>query len=134
MSKQKEDIIILFFDDKCLLCNRLVQWILKNEKDNKILFCALKSFYAKQIIPEQYQDMDTVILLKNKKFYIYLDAFIQIIPHLKWYWKFLYIISILPAFLRKRIYIWIARNRKKWFGTTDKCLLLNSQWKDRLIG
>ncbi len=125
--------ITLFLDSTCLLCNKTVQWILMNEKDHIIHFCRLNSEFANKTIPEEYKTIDTVILLKNGDFYIYLDAFIQIIPNLKWYCKFLYMLVLLPPLIRKIIYKFIARNRKKWFGETQDCWLPTSQWKNRWV-
>ncbi len=127
------DNVILFFDSACLLCNKSVQWILKNENNPAIKFCSLQSSFASLVIPAEYKNIDTVILLKNQKYYIYLDVLIHIIPYLKWYWKVLYIIVLLPPFFRKKIYQWIAHHRKKWFGTTEECFLLANEWKNRFI-
>lgn len=129
----KSNATILFFDGECLLCNKAVQWILKNEKDNEILFCSLQSNFAKQNIPQELKSIDSVILLKNGQYYTHFDAFIKIIPHLKWQWKFLYLLKIIPRFLRNHLYNFIARNRKKWFGYSDSCWLNNVEYKKRMI-
>ncbi|GIV26570.1 MAG: thiol-disulfide oxidoreductase [Bacteroidia bacterium] len=125
---------ILFFDGECVLCNKTVQWILKNENHKReILFCKLNSNFARSFIPEHLKSIDSVILYKNQHFYIYFDAFIQIVSNLKWYWKFLYILVIIPKFLRKKLYTWIAKNRKIWFGKTDECWIMTNEWKNRCI-
>jgi len=131
--KDRNQLVILFFDGQCVLCNNTVKWILSNEKDHDILFCPLNSIFAMQFIPDSLKNIDSVILYKNNKFYIYFDVVLSIVPHLKWYWKILYVLYLVPTFLRNKIYKWIARNRKKWFGQTDSCFLMNSQWKDRMV-
>lgn len=130
MIEEKE---ILFFDTECLLCNKTVQWILKHEKDNTIYFCSLYSAGAKQFIPDNFKGMDSVIFYKKGNFYIYFDAFIKIIPHLKWYWKFLYLLYLIPPLIRKKFYLWIAANRKKWFGTTEICVLNSLHLNKRML-
>ncbi|GAB4206302.1 MAG: DUF393 domain-containing protein [Bacteroidia bacterium] len=126
--------VILFFDGECVLCNKTVQWILLNESSPVIYFCSLQSDYAKNLIPAEMKNIDSVIVHKDGKFYTHFDAFIQIIPYLKVKWKWLIIIKILPSFLRKRIYNFIARNRKKWFGSTTECWIMQSKWKERMMG
>lgn len=129
----QENPTILFFDGECLLCNKTVQWILKNEKDNAIQFCSLQSKFAQQNTPQELKYVDSVILLKNGQFYTHFDAFIKIIPHLKWQWKWLYLLKIIPQFLRNQFYNFIARNRKKWFGYSDSCWFNNVEFNKRLI-
>ncbi len=125
---------ILFFDGTCVLCNKTVQWLLNNENDKKALFfCLLQSDFSKSFVPEAYKNIDSVILYKDNRFYIYFDAFLKILPNLKWYWKFLYIFQLMPSFLGKIIYKRIANNRKNWFGQTNECWILTSEWKRRVI-
>lgn len=129
MNKQ----IILFFDGECALCNYTIQWILKNEKTQHILFCSLNSEFAKQNIPEELKKTDSVILKKDEQFYTHFDTFIKIIPQLKWYCKIFYLIKLLPNYFRNSLYDFIAKNRKRWFGSVEECWLMKSEWKDRVI-
>ncbi len=125
--------VILFFDDECILCNKTVQWILSNESVPIIHFCRLQSNYAKNFIPKHLKDINSVILFKDNKFYTHLDAFIQLIPHLKQKWKWLIMMKVFPSFLRKGIYSFVARHRKKWFGSTTECWIMHGEWKNRII-
>jgi predicted DCC family thiol-disulfide oxidoreductase YuxK len=128
-----ESKVILFFDGECLFCNMTVQWILKNEKDKILFFSPLQSGFAQELIPPDLKKMDSVILLKNNTFYTHFTAFIEILPYLKWYWKWLYVLKLLPRPLQIKLYNWIARNRKKWFGRTNTCSIKNSNDSKRLI-
>ncbi|MCX7728807.1 MAG: DUF393 domain-containing protein [Bacteroidia bacterium] len=127
-----QDKIILYFDGECVLCNKTVQWILNNEIKPVILFCPLQSEYAHSTIPDNLNEIDSVVLYYNGKHYIYLDAFIQIIPYLKWYWKILYLLLLMPPFCRRKIYNYISKNRKQWFGTTE-CLMNKEKLKERVL-
>lgn len=125
---------ILFFDGECMLCNKTIQWILAHENDHSLMFCRLQSNYAHQLIPKNYQTIDSVLLWKNKKWYTHLDAILQLLPHLKWYWKCLYVFYLIPSVWRKKIYNWIATRRYQWFGPTSQCvLMMKDEWKNRLI-
>lgn len=128
-----ESKVILFFDGECLFCNKTVQWILKNEKDKILFFSPLQSGFAQELIPPDLKKMDSVVLLKNNTFYTHFTAFFEILPYLKWYWRWLYVFKFLPKSLQIKLYNWIARNRKKWFGRTDTCSIENSNDSKRLI-
>ena len=128
-----ESKVILFFDGECLFCNKTVQWILKNEKDKILFFSPLQSGFAQELIPPDLKKMDSVILLKNNTFYTHFTAFFEILPYLKWYWRWLYVFKFLPKSLQIKLYNWIARNRKKWFGRTYTCSIKKSNDSKRLI-
>jgi len=125
--------VILFFDGECLFCNKTVQWILKYEKDKILFFSPLQSNFAQELIPNALKKTDSVILFKNNTFYTHFDAFFEILPYLKWYWKWLYVLKILPKRIQIKLYNWIARNRKKWFGRVDSCIIRNSNDNKRLV-
>lgn len=123
----------MFFDGECALCNKTVQFILRHEKTHDIVFCRLNSNFANNVIPDYLKEVDSVILLKNNKFYTHFDVITEIIPQLKWYCKIFYAIKILPKNFRKKLYNIIASNRKRWFGSVTECWLLQSKWKERLV-
>lgn len=132
MKEQKEDTI-LFFDGECVLCHKTVLWILRNEQVALVNFCRLQSAYAQEFIPNDLRQVDSVMLWKKGSFYLQLDVFIEMVPYLKWYWKWLYILKFVPVFIRRRIYEYVAKHRKAWFGMTSECAIVQSDWKDRLI-
>ena len=41
-----ENDTIVFYDGDCGLCNRVVQFILRNERNQKLVFCALQSEFG----------------------------------------------------------------------------------------
>lgn len=131
--KEQAEKIILFFDGECMLCHKTVLWILRNEQVDLIKFCRLQSVYAQKFIPNDWRQIDSVILWKKGSFYWHLDAFIELVSYLKWYWKWLYILKFMPAFIRRRVYKYVAQHRKMWFGTVPECTIVQSGWKNRLI-
>ncbi|WVE38900.1 DCC1-like thiol-disulfide oxidoreductase family protein, partial [Priestia megaterium] len=47
--------------------------------------------------------------------------------------KFLYALIIIPAPIRDIVYNWIARNRYKWFGKLQHCMLPTPDTKKRFV-
>ena len=41
--------------------------------------------------------------------------------------------DIIPAFIRQPVYRWIARNRYKWFGTKEECMVPSPEIKSRFL-
>lgn len=106
---------ILKFDTTCILCNRTVQFILRHDKEDIFLFGALKS--------GEYEGIDSVVLIHQGQTYFYSTAALKVFELLGGWWKILLIFSIIPVSWRDGLYKLIAKNRGKWFGKTDTCLI-----------
>lgn len=62
------------------------------------------------------------------------DAALRLAGLLAFPWSLLALGKVVPKVARDAVYRWIARNRLRWFGSTDGCALMRSQWKDRFVG
>ncbi|MDX1753025.1 MAG: DUF393 domain-containing protein [Salinimicrobium sediminis] len=117
---------IILFDGVCNLCNRTVQTIIKNDKNDVFRFAPLQSDVARQIINERGIDtanLDTVILIEpGVAYYHKSTAAIEIAKHLKGY-SWMRIFKPLPEGFRDGIYSFIADNRYKWFGKKESCMV-----------
>ncbi len=129
-----EERRIVFYDGDCGLCNRVVQFVIVNENSkSKLCFAALQSEFATEFFTKE------GVIIQFDTFYFYngyqltgkSKACFQLLKHLHWYWKFLYIGRIIPRFLADKLYDVIARNRKKLFA--ESCLVLDVQ-QDRFLG
>jgi predicted DCC family thiol-disulfide oxidoreductase YuxK len=49
-------------------------------------------------------------------------------------WPLLRAASIIPAPVRDVVYDWVARNRYRWFGRTDACMLPPPEVRARFLG
>lgn len=108
--------VILFYDGDCGLCNRSVQFILNHEQNHEIHFAALQSEFAQDFLKTkeiEHIDYSTMILYKNNQLYTKSDAAFQIVSHLKWYWRPLFVLKVFPRGLRNLAYEFIAARRKK---------------------
>lgn len=133
MSANKENYI-LFYDGDCGLCNRSIQFILKNEKSNNISFCKLQSNYTEHFFSkhnETLPDLTTFYFFDHKKIYKKSEAFFKVIPHLKWYYRPLLLCSILPKKVTDFIYDWISKRRKTI--SKEYCFIPTKETKERFI-
>ncbi len=107
---------ILFFDGDCGFCNSMVAFVLKNERDRIICFCALQSDKAFEILSNagiQTIDPETMYFLENGKVFERSDAALHVARHLRWYYRWLGIFRFVPKRWRNTIYDFIAKRRKK---------------------
>ena len=124
MTKGQHKIIL--FDGVCNLCNRSVLTIIKSDKNEVFRFAALQSEVAKVLVTDKKIDSsktDSIILVEEDNFYIKSTAALKIARHLSGGYPLLYGFMIVPKFIRDWVYDIVARNRYKWFGKKDYCMV-----------
>ena len=126
---------LVLFDGVCNYCNATVKFAIRNDKKARLRFAPLQSPLAGELrtrynIPAE---TDSVILIDNGKVYTYSDAALRICKYLDWPAKILHGFIIIPGFIRQPVYKWIARNRYKWFGKKDTCMVPTPNVKGRFL-
>jgi len=117
---------IIFFDGVCNLCNSSVNFIIKRDRKNIFYFASLQSDVAKDILGKNYPSsgtFDTILYLENNKLFTYSTAILRIGKKLPFPYPLFYAFIIVPPFIRNYIYGIISRNRYKWFGKKDQCMI-----------
>lgn len=107
---------IVFYDGDCDLCNFVVQFILKNEREEKLMFCSLQSEFAIEFLKEKGFDatlLNTLYFYNGSRIFRKSSAALQIIRYLKPKWWFILVFWIVPWFIRDIFYDIIASIRKK---------------------
>lgn len=116
--KFKEQNIVIF-DDQCMLCNRIFQFLVKNiRSDHFLYFTGSESDCAKNIFKKFniVFSNNTIYYLHGGKLYNKTYAIRFIIKELKVKWKIiLFPIYIFPVLFTNKVYDIISRNRNKFF-------------------
>jgi predicted DCC family thiol-disulfide oxidoreductase YuxK len=126
---------IILFDGICNLCSNSVRFIIQRDPGREFKFTSLQSEAGKQYI-EQYnihETIDSIVLIKGGKVYLESTAALKIASRLKWPWRIFGILQGVPKPVRDRLYRWIAKNRYKWFGRDESCMLPSKENRDRFI-
>lgn len=128
---------VLLFDGVCNLCNAAVQWVLKRDRRAVFRFAALQSETGQRLLREANlppAQLDTVVLADaDGRIFTRSDAALEIVRRLGGGWRLLYGFKIVPRFLRDAMYNWVARNRFRWFGRREECLLPRPEWRARFV-
>lgn len=132
-----QDKFIILYDGVCNLCNSTIQFVLKNDSKKRFYFASLQSFYAKEELKELNfvsKDFSTILLIENNKVYNRSTAILKIVKRLRGFWPLLfYIFILIPKFIRDIVYKFISKNRYKWFGKQESCLLPDMNQKQRFL-
>lgn len=126
---------IVLFDGVCNLCNGTVQFIIHHDGAGYFQFASLQSIAGARFIKEYglTPNMNSVILIENGSYYEKSDAALRICRKLEGGWKLLAIFSIIPKPIRDFVYDRIAKNRYRWFGKKDSCMLPNTENHNRFL-
>lgn len=127
----------ILFDGVCNLCNSSVQFVLKRDRAAYFKFAALQSGKGQELLQQVgygAKRPDSIVLITPEgKAHTESDAAIRIAARLGAFWPVLQIFLVVPAFLRDAVYRYVARNRYRWFGKTDECMLPRPEWRDRFL-
>ena len=125
---------IIIFDGECNLCSGSVKFIIERDKKNYFKFISIQNPKALKLLNDKIDiSPDSVILLKNDKAYIRSRAALKISARLTWPWKIVSLLRIIPSFLLDPLYKIIAKNRYKFWGKRDQCMIPSPEIKDRFI-
>ena len=136
MLEIKNDIAIVLFDGVCNFCNSSINRIIKHDKKNYFRFAPLQSVIGQELLKKYAIDSsqtDSIILIENNKAYIKSTAILRVTKHLNRLYPLMYSLLIIPPFIRNGVYDLIARNRYKWFGKKEVCMIPTPEIKEKFI-
>ena len=129
---------LILFDGICNLCEASVQYVIKYDKKNVFMFTALQSDAGQQIIQKFNIDTNKVdsILLYTPKNGIdsKSTAALKIANDLGFPQSIMTVLFIIPPFIRNWVYDYIAKNRYKWYGKKESCMIPTSELKSKFLG
>ena len=127
---------VIIFDGVCNFCHSSVNFIIKQDKKKVFHFAALQSEAGQKLL-EEYdlpkKEFESFVLIDDGKFYQKSSAGLKVYGKLPWYWKWTQLFWIVPKFIRDGIYDLIAKNRYKWFGKKEQCMLPTPDVKERFL-
>lgn len=127
---------LVLFDGVCNFCNFWIKFALKRDRKGKLKFGSLQGETAQRLLPQYGIDpsvITSVIFIEDDIAYHESTAALKICRHLSGGWKLLYALIIIPTFIRDGIYKWIAKNRYKWFGKQESCMLPTAEQRARFV-
>jgi predicted DCC family thiol-disulfide oxidoreductase YuxK len=128
---------LVLFDGVCNLCNASVQYIIRHDKRDNFRFATIQSKVGQQIIKDFLIDTtktDSIILYSEKNGICYKStAALIIAKHLGFPNNIMTIFLIVPPFIRNWVYDYIAKNRYKWYGKRDSCMVPTPEIRKKFI-
>ncbi len=120
---------VILFDGVCNLCNSTVRWVIERDKEGRFDFASLQSDVARRELgkvmdPKEIDALpDSIVLLDSDGVHVRSAAALRILRGLGSWFLLLRLGVVLPGPIRDAIYDMVARNRYRWFGRRDTCMI-----------
>lgn len=128
---------LIIFDGVCNLCNSSVKFVIKHDKNNHFMFTALQSETGKNIINHFNIDtlkVDSILLYTpEKRILSKSTAALKVASKLSFPINILSILLIIPPFISNLVYDFVAKNRYKWYGKKEACMIPTPKLRSRFL-
>jgi len=127
---------ILLFDGHCNLCNAWVQYVVKRDSSSTIRFASLQSGAGRRMLEEHKIDenyIESLVFFEEERFSVSSYAVLRTLSYLDGWQKHLIFLSVVPRSLRDIVYRFISKNRYKWFGRREQCMVPTAELSKRFL-
>ena len=126
---------VILFDGVCNLCNAWVRFVIKRDPHARFAFAPLGSDAANELLRERQSTVasDSIILVEKDAIYDQSTAALRIARRLSGAWSLTSAFLVVPRVLRDAVYRLIARNRYRWFGRRDACMVPTPELRARFL-
>ena len=130
----KEPAVVLF-DGVCNLCNGAVQFVIRRDPRERFRLAAQQSEAASALLSQAGSGPlpDSLVLVEEGRIWTRSAAVLRIARGLRWPWPLAYGLIVVPRPLRDWAYARIARNRYRWFGRRDSCMVPIPELQQRFL-
>ncbi len=117
---------IVFFDGVCNFCNGTINVLIDRDKRRRFRYASLQSDIGMEMCRKHdysTEHFESIILQEGDRIYDRSTAVLRIAKGLGGFYCLLYGLIVIPKFFRDTVYMFLSRNRYKWFGKKDNCRL-----------
>ena len=118
---------LILFDGVCVLCSRGCGFVSKRDRRGYFRFVPMQLTEGRPLAEQLGINPDRPVsfaFVANGQAYVKSEAVLRIARELpRWQWTWLF--HFIPRVIRDAIYDLVARNRYRWFGRRDACILPN---------
>lgn len=132
---------VLLFDGDCGLCSRIVQLVLRADRNGSLRFASLQGDFAREVQARhpELAGIDSLAWVEGnqdqtQRLLVRSEAVLRLAGYLGLPWRLLTAGRILPKPLRDALYDWVARRRRRWFRNAPACQLPTPEQRERLVG
>jgi len=127
---------ILLFDGVCNLCSGSMMFVIKRDSKRQIRYAAIQSKQGKMLmnkygIEEAY--LGSLIFIDEGKVYLRSTGALRLCKYLKGLWPLLYVLILVPPFIRNAFYDTVSKYRYTLFGKQETCMMPSVELKSLFL-
>lgn len=129
-------LTIVVFDGQCLLCNGWVRFLLRHDRRGRLRYASIQGRTGQQLLADaglRVEGLQTLLLVEDGRSWQHTGAIIRLLDRLGGPWRLAWLVWCVPAPLRDALYRLVARNRYRWFGKSQACMLPQPGERDRFL-
>ena len=130
---------VIIFDGVCVLCNSLVDFLIKKDTDHSFKFLTAQSSLGQRLMdtagiePSLQTGEFRLIFFDDNRPRIKSDAVITILIKMGSGYRFARFLYLVPGVIRDFCYQFVATRRYKWFGKSIQCRIPTESDVDRFL-
>lgn len=127
---------VILFDGVCNFCNAAVNFVIRHDRRDHFRFAPLQSEAGRALQMEYGVDagaLSTFVLVENGKAYGRSTAALKVARRLGFPMNMTYAFIIVPRAIRDMAYNFVARNRYKWFGKKEVCMVPDERVRRKFL-
>jgi predicted DCC family thiol-disulfide oxidoreductase YuxK len=131
-----DDSPILLFDGVCNLCSGAVRFVIRHDPRGRFRFAALQSETGRRLLVQHGlppDALDTFVLIEGTRCFTRSDTALELARRLGGGWRALAILRLVPRPIRDAAYGVVVRNRYRWFGKSDRCMVPTPELARRFL-
>lgn len=127
---------LLLFDGVCHLCEGSVKFVLRHDKAARVKFAPIQSELGRILYSANGLDPEaphTMLFITPRGAFKASTGALELAWALGGWWRLATIFKLVPRPLRDIGYYFIAKNRYRWFGKHDACMMPTPELRARML-
>lgn len=136
---------VIVFDGVCVLCNGWVRFLLRHDRRRRYRFAAMQGEAGRALLARHGLDPDDPVSFLLVEYDLGHDsaatprvstdttAIRRVLAGLGGLWRVAHLAALLPSFVRDPLYRLFARNRYRWFGRHEACMVPTAEERARFL-
>lgn len=131
-----DDKPIFLYDGQCAFCSGSVQMLIRHDKRAKFRLLPAQSPLGEALYRHYGMDPNqhsTNMIIAGGRAYFKSQSSLYVVAGLGFPWSLVKVFYLVPPALLDLAYNVVARNRLRWFGRNDVCLVSLAGYEERFI-
>ncbi|MFC0676762.1 thiol-disulfide oxidoreductase DCC family protein [Lysobacter korlensis] len=128
---------VIVFDGVCVLCNGWVRFLLRHDRQRRYRFATMQSAAGRGLLAQHGLDPDdpaSFLLIDEHGAWTDAQAIARVLAGLGGHWqRTSALLDAVPKPLADRAYRFVARNRYRWLGRREQCIVPSAEESDRFL-